>query len=46
MSFGMRVEQVAEAVAFSLSQPPGVAIDLLEIRPNLRMKKANLFKGD
>jgi NAD(P)-dependent dehydrogenase (short-subunit alcohol dehydrogenase family) len=46
MSYGMRVEQVAEAVAFSLAQPPGVAIDLLEIRPNLRMNKASLFKGE
>lgn len=46
MHLGMGVEQVAEAVAFSLSQPPGVAVDLLEIRPNQRFSKAKLFKGE
>ena len=37
---GMSVEQVAEAVCTALSQPPGTAIDLLEIRPNKIDEKA------
>jgi NAD(P)-dependent dehydrogenase (short-subunit alcohol dehydrogenase family) len=36
---GMETLQVAETVAFALSQPPGVALDLLEVRPNRLMKK-------
>ena len=39
MSIGMEAEQVGASVAFALAQPPGVAIDLLEVRPNQRMKK-------
>jgi NAD(P)-dependent dehydrogenase (short-subunit alcohol dehydrogenase family) len=33
MDTGMEVQQVADAVGFSVTQPPGVAVDLLEIRP-------------
>ena len=36
---GMETAQVAESVAFALSQPPGVAVDLLEVRPNKLIKK-------
>jgi NADP-dependent 3-hydroxy acid dehydrogenase YdfG len=36
---GMDSSHVAEAVAFCLSMPKGVSVDLLEIRPNQRMKK-------
>ena len=32
---GMEVEQVADAVVYALSQPAGVAVDLLELRPNI-----------
>ena len=39
MSVGMETEQVGDVVAFALSQPAGVAIDLLEVRPNRPMKK-------
>lgn len=34
MDVGMTTAQVADAVAWILGQPPGVAVDLLEIRPN------------
>jgi NAD(P)-dependent dehydrogenase (short-subunit alcohol dehydrogenase family) len=34
MDMGMDVTHVGDAVRYALSQPPGVAIDLLEIRPN------------
>lgn len=34
MDVGMTTTQVADAVAWILGQPPGVAVDLLEIRPN------------
>ncbi|MFT4519664.1 MAG: NAD(P)-dependent dehydrogenase (short-subunit alcohol dehydrogenase family) [Halioglobus sp.] len=37
---GMEVEQVGDAVCYSLSQPPGTAVDLLEIRPNILTPKA------
>ena len=40
MDTGMEVEQVGDAVAYSLSQPVGVAVDLLEIRPNVLTPKA------
>lgn len=40
MNVGMEVEQVADAVAFALAQPAGVAVDLLEVRPNRPMKKS------
>jgi NAD(P)-dependent dehydrogenase (short-subunit alcohol dehydrogenase family) len=39
MSVGMETQQVGEAVAFALSQPAGVAVDLLEVRPKRLMKK-------
>ena len=34
MSTGMDTEHVADAVCYALAQPPGVAVDLLEVRPN------------
>ncbi|MBA6413694.1 SDR family oxidoreductase [Parahaliea sp. F7430] len=34
MDTGMEPEHVAESVAHVLSYPPGVAVDLLEVRPN------------
>lgn len=34
MDSGMEVEDVANAVVYALAQPVGVAVDLLEIRPN------------
>jgi NAD(P)-dependent dehydrogenase (short-subunit alcohol dehydrogenase family) len=43
MDTGMEVTHVGEAVRFALSQPPGVAVDLLEIRPNIPMSKKDLF---
>ncbi|MEP4146566.1 MAG: SDR family oxidoreductase [Halioglobus sp.] len=39
MNVGMETEQVGQAVAFALSQPVGVAVDLLELRPNRLLKK-------
>ncbi len=42
MDTGMEVEQVADAVAYALAQPVGVAIDLLEIRPNVPTPKSGL----
>ncbi len=39
MDTGMEAEQVGDAVAYALGQPAGVAIDLLEIRPNIPMPK-------
>ena len=40
MDTGMDVTQVGEAVRYALAQPPGVAVDLLEIRPNTLTSKA------
>jgi NAD(P)-dependent dehydrogenase (short-subunit alcohol dehydrogenase family) len=40
MDMGMKVEDVAEAVRYSLAQRPGVAIDLLEVRPNVLTSKS------
>ena len=40
MSTGMEVEQVADAVLYALMQPPGVAVDLLELRPNIPTPKS------
>ncbi|MEZ5572430.1 MAG: SDR family oxidoreductase [Halioglobus sp.] len=34
LDMGMDTSHVAEAVSYALLQPPGVAVDLLEIRPN------------
>ena len=39
MNTGMEVEQVGDAVVYALSQPRGVAVDLLEIRPNVLTPK-------
>lgn len=43
LDMGMEVEDVAEAVRYCLSQRPGVAVDLLEVRPNVLTSKA-IFK--
>ena len=40
MDMGMDVIHVGEAVRYALSQPQGVAIDLLEIRPNILTPKS------
>lgn len=42
MDMGMDVGHVGESVRYAISQPPGVAVDLLEIRPNMRMPKVKL----
>ena len=42
MDMGMDVTHVGEAVLYALSQPPGVAVDLLEIRPNTPTSKSIL----
>ena len=39
MNTGMETDQVGQAVAYALAQPPGVAVDLLEIRPNILTPK-------
>jgi len=39
MDTGMDVSHVGEAVRYALSQPPGVAVDLLEIRPTVLTSK-------
>lgn len=39
MDAGMEAEHVARAVSHVLSYPPGVAVDLLEVRPNQRVPK-------
>jgi NAD(P)-dependent dehydrogenase (short-subunit alcohol dehydrogenase family) len=39
MDSGMEVEQVAEALVHCLSYPAGVAVDLLEVRPNIPIPK-------
>lgn len=39
MDTGMEVRQVGDAVAYAVSQPAGVAVDLLEIRPNVQTAK-------
>lgn len=40
MDTGMDATQVGEAVRYALAQPPGVAVDLLEIRPTTLTSKA------
>lgn len=40
MDFGMELTAVGEAVSYALSQPPGTAVDLLEVRPNVLTSKA------
>ncbi len=42
MDTGMEVAQVGDAVAYVVSQPVGVAVDLLEIRPNTLIPKISL----
>jgi len=42
MDTGMTVEQVAEAVLYCLCAPAGVAVDLLEVRPNRPVDKLKL----
>lgn len=39
MDWGMEPAHVGESVRYALAQPPGVAVDLLEIRPNIRTAK-------
>lgn len=39
MDSGMDVQHVAEAIVYSLSYPAGVAVDLLEVRPNIPIPK-------
>lgn len=39
MDSGMDASHVAHAVSYALSQPPGVAVDLLEVRPNILTPK-------
>ena len=39
MDSGMEVEHVAQAIVHSLSYPAGVAVDLLEVRPNKPIPK-------
>ena len=39
MDSGMEVEHVAQAIVHSLSYPAGVAVDLLEVRPNIPVPK-------
>jgi NAD(P)-dependent dehydrogenase (short-subunit alcohol dehydrogenase family) len=39
MDTGMEAQQVGDAVTYALSLPAGVAVDLLEIRPNIPMPK-------
>lgn len=41
MDLGMEAEHVAQAVAHVLAYPPGVAVDLLEIRPNRPFAKSD-----
>ena len=42
MDTGMQPEQVADALLFCLSMPPGVSVDLLEIRPCMPVEKVTL----
>lgn len=42
MDTGMEVAQVADAVVYCLAQPTGVAVDLLEVRPNKLTPKLQL----
>jgi NAD(P)-dependent dehydrogenase (short-subunit alcohol dehydrogenase family) len=42
MNTGMEVSQVGDAVAYALSQPAGVAVDMLEIRPNIPTPKLKI----
>jgi hypothetical protein len=42
MDVGMEVRHVGEAVAWCLSSPPGVSVDLLEVRPCIRVPKPDV----
>ena len=42
MYTGMDVEQVADSVVWALTMPQGVAVDLLEVRPNMPTEKIQL----
>lgn len=42
MEVGMEAEHVGQAVVQALSYPPGVAVDLMEVRPNQQVPKLNL----
>ena len=42
MDMGMEPAHVAAAVSYALAQPPGVAVDLLEVRPNVSTPKTIL----
>ena len=42
MNTGMEVKQVGDAVAYAVSQPAGVAVDMLEIRPNIPTPKLKM----
>ena len=43
LDMGMEAAHVAASVRYALAQPPGVAVDLLEIRPNIPVAKADLY---
>jgi len=42
MDTGMEAEQVGAAVAYAVAQPRGVAVDLLEVRPNMLTPKGKI----
>ena len=42
MDSGMEPEHIADAVSYCLAYPPGVAVDLLEVRPNQPIPKLKL----
>jgi NADP-dependent 3-hydroxy acid dehydrogenase YdfG len=48
MDVGMETAHVAASVAWCLASPPGVSVDLLEVRPSLRIPKPDkrVFLGD
>ncbi len=48
MDVGMDVTHVGASVAWCLASPPGVSVDLLEVRPNIRIPKPDksLLMGD
>ncbi|TXS96131.1 SDR family oxidoreductase [Parahaliea maris] len=43
MDVGMEAEHVGQAVAHVLAYPPGVAVDLIEIRPNQLLAKSEFI---
>ncbi len=48
MDVGMDVTHVGASVAWCLASPPGISVDLLEVRPNIRIPKPDksLLMGD